>query len=305
MVEFKTFQEHLIEPHVNLIWEVTDNWKYEYQTSYDTVRKAYSREGFDPESRIYAFEGEKMVGFVGADIAEQEDKKIARMRLPIALNDDIEICKALMEKIEAYLKAKGVSEIMAPAGVGLGNTIELAEALGFKQQQETFRRTYAKREDLKLSGNTDGVQAFRDDQEDLVKDIFMTKMGMPESQGQGFFEWVLSNSRRKNENQPNSASWQLYYEGDEVLGFSYLMKSDHSPTTAHSMPIYYKSKEGESDLEDVKSVYDKLLSAHLQTLDNVEKVGNYLLPNLYNLEEIYNSLGFEFDPSYIYKKELK
>ena len=104
MVEFKHYQDGFAKQHVDLIWEVTDDWKYEYQTSYETINKAYSKDGFDPKSRIYAFDGDKMIGFVGVNITKNEEKgDFGLMRLPIAVNDDLDISSQLMEKIENYL----------------------------------------------------------------------------------------------------------------------------------------------------------------------------------------------------------
>jgi len=300
MVTIATHEAKYIEPQVDLIWKVTDKWKYGYQTSYETVRNAYLRDGFDPKSRFYAFDGEELVGFAGVNISENSEKeKIGSMRLPIAIDGDMEIIQSLIDRIESYLKDKGASKIRAPSGVGLGNTIEVAEKLGFVQGPEVFRRTYTDVKDLKISGKTDDVTAFTENDKEDIRNLFMTQMGMPEAQGEGFFNWALNNHERKNKNKPNSSSWQIIRSEDGIQGFSFLMKSDHLPWIANSMPIFFK---GEGD--KARDIIDQLLSAHLKTLDGVKVVGNYLLPNLYKLEGLYNSFGYTFDPSYMNTKDL-
>lgn len=290
-----------IEKQVDLVWEITDSWKYPYSTSYDSIKQTYSAENFDPTTRFYAIEGDNLLGYVTSAVVKDSEKgDYGTLRFPIAKDNDEEIISDLLEKVENRFIQLGISKIRAPAGLGMGNTMILADKFGFQQVSTIFKRSKVEVDDLSITGNIDGVLDFEDSDTDAVKNIFMNKMGMPEKQGEGFFKWAYGNKVRKETNDKNMISWKLTKENEELNGYSYLHRSDHNSELGQLAPIWVDRGA------DANSIFDRILSAHVNTLTphGMKFLQTYLTPELLQLESLYGKLGFKFDATFSYEKIL-
>ena len=72
--EIKNYEPNLLKMQVDLLWEVTDDWKYPYATAYSSVEQVYAREDFDPSTRFYAVKDNQLIGFVTSRIVKDEEK---------------------------------------------------------------------------------------------------------------------------------------------------------------------------------------------------------------------------------------
>ena len=55
-----------------------ERWIGYGQTPVDRLKENYARENFDPETRLYCFKGDEMVGYIGANVVDVEDEGIKR-----------------------------------------------------------------------------------------------------------------------------------------------------------------------------------------------------------------------------------
>lgn len=300
--EIKSYTPEIIEKQVDLIWEVTDNWKYPYSTSYESLKQTYSAESFDGSTRFYAMQGDDLIGFITAAITKDEEKgDYGTLRFPIVKNSDEEISTELINKVENRFKEMGIDMVRAPAGVGMGNTLDLAKKYGYEEKSQIFIRSVIPIEDLKLSGNTDQVVEYNDDKyQEKVKTIFTHKLGMSEKQGVGFHQWVSANRERKEKIELGRTDWRIVENDGKVVGFSYLHRSDHNPIKGELAPVWF------DDSVDGKLITDGIISAHVKALGplGMKTVSTYLGPKKYDLEQMYNEFGFSFDATYSYTKQL-
>jgi hypothetical protein len=67
--------------------EVAKTFVSPHQTPAERLKEVYTREGFDPETRLYAFKGKEMVGFLSARVLDEEEDgvKIASLTPPSVL----------------------------------------------------------------------------------------------------------------------------------------------------------------------------------------------------------------------------
>lgn len=299
--QITNYDPKFIEQQVDLIWEITDNWKYPYQTSYDSIRQTYSSENFDPTTRFYAIDGDQLLGYISSAVVKDAEKgDYGTLRFPLAKNNNEDVLRGLLEKAENRFLELGVDKIKAPAGQGMGNTMDLAEKFGFKQGNAIFKRSRINIDDLNVSGNFDNVGDFNDSDTDSVKEIFMKKMGMSEKQGEGFFQWAFGNKKRKESNDKNMTSWKVTREEDVLTSFSYLHRSDHNSTNGWFAPIW--TSKG----VNIPSTYDRILSSHVNAMvpHGMKSMQTYLTTDLLQLEDVYGNFGFKFDATYSYEKIL-
>ena len=134
----KPYDKSYIEEQVEIGMSFSERWIAYGQTPVDRLREAYSRENFDPETRLYCFKGDEMVGYIGANVVDVEDEGIKRAdtRLAFVLPGHEEAFDLLFSQLLEVLKKKEVSRIETPQTVLQDNYYELAEGLGF-----TFNRT--------------------------------------------------------------------------------------------------------------------------------------------------------------------
>lgn len=297
--EIKPYDPSYIEQQVNLIWDVTESWRHEYQTSIESVTNAYNSDKFDPTTRFYAFEGKKMVGYVTSAIAEDKEKgKYGTMRFPVAVNNDEEIIESLYQKVVDRFKELGINRIRSFAGEGMGNTVELAEKFEFAQASLNFKRSKAKIDDLKLSGSVKGIMNFDDTHIAAIENLF--SMLYPPGFGGGIFRRALANKERKDALGENRTSWKLMKDEISVTGFSSLNRSDHNPLQGNMMPIFFR------DIPQGLETMDKLLSAHVADMQpsGMTQISTFMGRENFRTEELYNKLGFAFDGIFIYEKLL-
>ena len=297
--EIKAYDPSYIEQQVNLVWHVSGSWRHEYQTSVESVTNAYNSDKFDPSTRFYAFDGEKMVGYVTSAIAEDKEKgRYGTLRFPIAVNNDEEITDSLYQKVVDRFKELGIDRIRSFAGEGMGNTVELAEKFGFTQASLNFKRSKIKVSELNISGSVEGVLNFDETHHTAIENLF--SMLYPPGFGGGIFRRTLANKERKDALGEHRTSWKLMKDEISVTGFSSINRSDHNPQQGNMMPIFFR------DIPQALETMDKLLSAHVADLqpNGMSQISSFLGKENFRTEELYNKLGFTFDPIFTYEKLL-
>ncbi|MHA1200212.1 MAG: hypothetical protein ACTSQF_12875 [Candidatus Heimdallarchaeaceae archaeon] len=142
MSEFtiKPYNESFIEKQVEIGTTFADRWITYGQTNVERVKEVYSGENFDPETRLYCFKGEEMVGYIGANVTEVEVEeakiKRAQTRLPFVLPGNEGAFDLLYNQLLEVLKQKEVDEIETPQTVLNDNYYEMAEKLGFTKTRK-------------------------------------------------------------------------------------------------------------------------------------------------------------------------
>ena len=131
----KPYNESFIEKQVEIGTFFAQKWIAYGQSSVEQVKEAYSRDTFDPETRLYCFKGDEMVGYIGAHIVDVEEEKIkrAQTRLAFVLPGHEGAFDLLFDQLLSVLKEKGVDEIETPQTSLNDNYYELAEKLGFSK----------------------------------------------------------------------------------------------------------------------------------------------------------------------------
>ncbi|MHA1516045.1 MAG: hypothetical protein ACTSPF_10965, partial [Candidatus Heimdallarchaeaceae archaeon] len=133
--KIKPYDESYIEKQVEIGNYFAQKWITYGQSSVDQVKELYSRDNFEPETRLYCFKGNEMVGYIGATTQDLEEEKIkrAQTRLAFVLPGHEEAFALLCNELFEVLKKKGVTEIHTPQTKFLDNYIELAEDYGFSK----------------------------------------------------------------------------------------------------------------------------------------------------------------------------
>ena len=130
----KEYDESYIEDQVRVGMTLAERTFTYGQSNVEQIKQTYSREDFDPETRLYCFKDDELVGFIGARIREDEDEKIkiAQSRLAICLPGHEKAFDLLYDNLVEVLKKKEVKRIETGQTVVEGTIYNLAKKKGFE-----------------------------------------------------------------------------------------------------------------------------------------------------------------------------
>lgn len=156
------YREEFLEMQEQIGNTVFEKWVGQRQTTADDLKKAYSGENFDPETKLYAFKDDKMVGFLTASILpHQEDQpKTARMEFPLVLEDYEDAVPLLLETAFDTLRRKHVSLVLSRAAPLWGKTVELANQWGYELNNVMSKVSTFDPREIEMNEDTSVVKQF-------------------------------------------------------------------------------------------------------------------------------------------------
>ena len=142
MSEYKIsiFEKGIEVAQAALGFEVTRDWIDFRQTPAEGIKRYYSAPDFDPELRLYAFKGDKLVGFMTSRILSESKTDILQVQhdFPIVLTGFEEVSELLYKKAVDTWRAKSVKVVEARVGTNWLGTMEQAEKYGYRKKKQLF-----------------------------------------------------------------------------------------------------------------------------------------------------------------------
>jgi len=137
MVKFGIYDESKLDAQIELVQEVIKDWDWViWYPNKESLKESYSREGFSPETRHYAYDGEKLVGFLSSTIERKiDDVSFGSIHIPFIRKGYEHVEEELVKKAITTLQTKGAEAIRSFAMPGWGNTIQILEKHGFKEKK--------------------------------------------------------------------------------------------------------------------------------------------------------------------------
>lgn len=278
--EIKTYQEEFLEAQEEVGKEATKEWQAFGQSSKERLKELYSQESFDPETKFYAFEGDKLVGFLTSTIVpESEDSvKTARLEFPITLAEHKESAELLFNTAVETLKKKGIKKLQTRVGDVYKGTVEKSEKWGYKYSQDLYKLMVADVSDLSPKESDIEVQEFdvERDLEPMIQ-IFVGKLGQTE-------EYSRGNFARITKDKDNFPIHLVIRDKDQIVGRALAYKNPNKPEELNFGSMY---------LEDEK-YFEPLMSKSISMMQSlgVKKTSLFLFGPTLSMEELYSSFGF-------------
>ncbi|NHK31795.1 MAG: hypothetical protein FK730_10620 [Asgard group archaeon] len=133
--EIKSYEEGFEIDQEKVGIEVAKSFVTPHQTNAERLKEIYSQEGFDPETRLYAFKDNEMIGFLTARVLDETEDGIKRASLtpPTILKEHSEkVSELLFNKAIDVLKGKKVKKVISAFGVRTVQDSKIAEKWGYK-----------------------------------------------------------------------------------------------------------------------------------------------------------------------------
>jgi hypothetical protein len=219
--------------------EVAKTFVSPHQTPAERLKEVYTREGFDPETRLYAFKDKKMVGFLTTRVLDEEEDgvKIANLTPPSVLAGHEEAEKLLFKKAVEILKKKGAKKIRSNFGVITQQDGEVAKKWGFKHKETGYYLYDINVDDVDPSISTDDIEKFDYDkhQAGCVK-ILAIEYGRDE-------EWVNNLFERIKTDTVTIRKQWVIMEDNEVKAYSGLMINPIDESLGRTMALYAANED--------------------------------------------------------------
>jgi len=274
--------------------EVAQSFVFPHQTPAERLKQLYSAENFDPQTRLYAFKGDEMVGFLTSSIlpVEEEDIVKASVTPPIVLKDHEKAIDLLFSKAFDVLKSKGVKKVSTNIGALYNISEELVKKLGYVFLSEHSVVYKIKVSDIDDSISTDHIRDY-----DEAKDEKRSVEFLAESSGQsldwaqGLYTWL------KGPGKEALLGNFIIEEGNEFVAQALLLRNRLDMKLAQLTFILIK------DQAHMKPLLAKI--AKICKKNNYEQIIRILNKDLFALKESTKKLGFTYAGKVdVYEKEL-
>ncbi len=219
--------------------EVAKSFVSPHQTPAERLKEVYTREGFDPETRLYAFKDKEMVGFLTARVLDEEEDgvKIAQLTPPSVLPGHEETEKLLFKKALEILKKKGAKKVRSNFGVITQQNEEVAKKWGYKHKQTAYYLYNINVDDVDTSISMDDIEKFEYDkhQQACVK-ILAVEYGRDE-------EWVTNLFERMKADTVNIRMQWVIKDKDDIKAYGGIMINPIDESLGRVIVTYAANEE--------------------------------------------------------------
>ncbi|MFW9924753.1 MAG: hypothetical protein ACFFDW_15845, partial [Candidatus Thorarchaeota archaeon] len=278
----KNYQEEFLEFQEQVGKEATKEWINFYQTPATTLKRAYSTPNFDPETKHYAFKGDKLVGFLTSSIAPKSEDDIQRayLEFPLVLKGHETAVDLLIEKGISTLKAKGVKKILARAAKEWKGTLDKANKWGFKYNKNLYIVMEAKLKDLNLkrSDNFEIVPYDHSKDFNQMVQIFNKKFGMELERAKANFETI-------NQNKEDYPVHLILHRNNKIIGRSMVSRDQKDFSKYYLGTMVYENEE------QMIALLAECIN-QLKKIKGAQLISQWLSDDILNQQELFSSLGF-------------
>ena len=287
----KKYHEGFEEKQAELGTEVSKNWQQFGQTPADRLKEAYSQPEFDPETRLYAFKGEEMVGFLTSAVnQEQEDgKTIATLSIPIVKVGHEEALTLLMDKALQTLKDKGTEVVRTVASNTWGDYAKIPEKWEFEKVRVNAYLVSQKLDSIKTVDDVENVLLYDKERDlDQLVEIFVKELGMTEEQAIQNFEVI--------DTAENILGHYVVRVDDKIVARTFA-QIDPEQNESYVGYIYA------TDEKYRKQLISKIV--HQCKEKGIEEVKSFLFGGMVDKIDEYKEMGFEKQgKSMLFEKKL-
>jgi hypothetical protein len=261
--------------------EVAMSFGLPHQTAAEQLKEIYSREDFDPETRLYAFKGKEMIGFLTSAVLPEDDEGIKKASLtpPSVLKGHEEVKELLFNKAIDVLKSKGVKKVIARFGAYYSASGEKAKEWGFKFLDEQASLYQMKVKDIDDSASTNYIRDFEEKDEKRCVELLAEQTGRGNEWAQGFYDWL------KGPGKIAVLGNFIIEEENDIVAQLVLLRNRLDMKLAQLTFMII------NDQKHVKPLMAKV--AKVCKENNYEKLTRALSKDVYPLKESTLSLGFK------------
>ncbi|MHA1221033.1 MAG: hypothetical protein ACTSQB_04800 [Candidatus Heimdallarchaeota archaeon] len=242
--EIKSYEPGFEVDQAKIGTEIAKSYPQPHQTNAEQLKERYAQEGFNPDTRLYAFKDNKMVGFLTSRVLDVGEDGILRANVtpPQVLAEHDEVSEILHNKALDVLRNKNVKVIQATFGCIQNKDKETAKKWGYKLVNTQYYLYKIDVKSIDTSVSTEHVSSvdLKKHQEQLVS-IITEEYGIEAERAKTILE-------RWGTIEGIFAQGFVVEDGNDVKAFSFLVGNQVDPTKSRLFVIHAKGEEYMSQL---------------------------------------------------------
>lgn len=289
--ELKNYSESYLERQFEIGNKHISTWLGGQQTPVDRLRKIYSQDDFDPETKYYALQDGQVVGFIPAKILTNQTEGLsANLEFPLIApgNEDVE--ELLMDFAFDSLRKKGIKKVISRASPRWGKTMEYTEKYNYSSKKLMWKN--AQLEIVSYKGGSDEqleVSEVRESDLAEIKEILISFRENSNKEAQNQLDLLTKISDRVT-------SWKIVREAGQIVGHDHLVQDKFDNRKSRMNAIYATSD----------AIRDSIMDAHVQAAkaSGIQFISNFFFGPSEQMDEPYRKYGFEISDLYAFEKQL-
>ncbi|MHA2249475.1 MAG: hypothetical protein ACXAD7_03885 [Candidatus Kariarchaeaceae archaeon] len=276
--EFSFYKEEYLDRHYEIGNFHLSKWLGAQQSEIETLKKAYSKEGFDKETKFYALHNGKVIGFITSSIQVLDDNTTASfMEFPLIEDPHQQVAEELIDFAYKSLRKKGVTKVISRASPYWGNTIDFFKKYGYEFSEVLWKSARLNVSEFKhYMQNSQSRAVVDQDFADILKiHVKFRKLTKEEAQKQIN---LLSNIPER------VISWRIVEEDDRIIGYDHLVQDKFISDKARMNAIFAESDQ----------VRDQIISDHVKAAEEkkIKYIDNFFWGPTIDLDKDYEKYGF-------------
>ncbi|MCE7733945.1 MAG: hypothetical protein GPJ54_03645 [Candidatus Heimdallarchaeota archaeon] len=287
--EIRTYSEEYLEKQVEIGSSILNNWLGAQQTPLESLRKAFSKEGFDPTTKFYAFQDNQIVGFLTSGVSDT----VANMEFPIVLPEHEAAENLLIEAAYSSFKNRGITQVISRVSPRWGKTVDFANKHGYEKKDVLWisSRLYVK--DFTLNPDTNDVLNVDMNMDlDEIKPILVELREMSSTAVDSYFDSLKKIAER-------ITSWVIIRKDGKIVGHDVLVQDKFDSNKARMNAIYTSG-------DDAELIRDKIMGAHVKAAkeNGIKYIDSFFWGPTEHMSQDYAKYGFEISDVTSYSKKL-
>lgn len=287
----KNYSESYLERQFEIGNQQISTWLGGQQTPVDRLRKIYSQDDFDPETKFYALQDGLVVGFIPAKIlANQTEGLSANLEFPLIAPGNEGVEELLIDFAFDSLRKKGVKKVISRASPRWGKTMEYTEKYNYSSKKLMWKNAELEVVSYKGGSNEQlAVSEVRKSDLDEIKEILIS---------------FRENSTKEAENQldllarisDRVTSWKIVREAGQIAGHDHLVQDKLDNRKSRMNAIYATSD----------AIRDSIMEAHVQAAkaSGIQFISNFFFGPSEQMDAPYRKYGFEISDLYSFERQL-
>ena len=263
----KPYQEEYLDDHARIEAEERTRWGVIEQPDKDQIKtnlaRRQSQPNFDPETQLYAFEEDRIVGVITSSIYEEEGVIKGELMIPFVAEGYEDARDLLIDQAIKVLKTKGVTAIRTLVSEYWGETVSIAKRNGFTFNKDFViqsQKRFDEIDEQKLVEPTD-VQNFEYHKHaDTMTKMLMKQYNTSEEEARSvvdrYKDWEIGRTKNPAGSPQRLIAHGLILDRGEVVGrmLGFQQEQSGEKTTDLSM----------SAKDDNQEILSQLLTAGIR-----------------------------------------
>jgi hypothetical protein len=276
--EFSYYKEEYLNRHYEIGNYYLSKWLGTQQSNVETLRKAYSKEGFDKETKFYALYNGKVIGFITSGLQQlDEGIQAAFMEFPLIDQSHLDVEEKLIDFAYETLRRKGVTKVISRASPRWGNTLKFVEKYGYEFKEILWKSARLNVSDFNLYVENSMSKDVKEEDYNDVSNILIDFRKMKEDEAHQQINLLKSIKER-------IISWRVVKQDGKIVGHDHLVQDKTNPEKARMNAIYSVSE----------LIRDHIMSDHVKAAREmgIKYIDNFFWGPTLEMDKDYEKYGF-------------